>query len=226
MPVRGRTRLIAKTPNMTKLYVDDLREVVRLSAAENKTMSDLIRELVHEAFRARRLQAIGRDAGENQVRELYQEAAASAVQMSLQNGLAPLAVELAKLRQTIDTIASGLTALTEAVPLSAHGGQAQRWGDRFSPALHDFLAHLLLHLITTKNMARTHLTVAMQRDGLTAEEVQVELARPGEEAQQFVKEFLRQLAAAHRPAASSTTGSTAGSTASPTAPPRTSTEEW
>jgi len=45
---------------MTKLFVDDLREVGNLSRDEEKSRSDVIRELVHEALRQRRLRALGR----------------------------------------------------------------------------------------------------------------------------------------------------------------------
>jgi hypothetical protein len=64
MPFKDRPRLVAKDPCTTKLYTDDLREVVHLAQREKRTVSDLIRELAHEALRDRRLRAIGRDERE------------------------------------------------------------------------------------------------------------------------------------------------------------------
>lgn len=62
MPIKGRPRLVASQASGTKLFVDDLREVIKLSQTEpRKTISDTLRELVHEALVNRRLQAFKRD---------------------------------------------------------------------------------------------------------------------------------------------------------------------
>lgn len=67
MPIKGRPRLVASQASGTKLFVDDLREVIKLSQTEpRKTISDTLRELVHEALVNRRLQAFKRDQQEGQ----------------------------------------------------------------------------------------------------------------------------------------------------------------
>ncbi len=67
MPIKGRPRLVASQASGTKLFVDDLREVIKLSQTEpRKTISDTLRELVHEALVNRRLQAFRRDQQEGQ----------------------------------------------------------------------------------------------------------------------------------------------------------------
>ncbi len=67
MPIKGRPRLVASQASGTKLFVDDLREVIKLSQTEpRKTISDTLRELVHEALVNRRLQAFRRDQQEAQ----------------------------------------------------------------------------------------------------------------------------------------------------------------
>ena len=67
MPIKGRPRLVAKQASGTKLFVDDLREVIKLSQTEpRKTISDTLRELVHEALVNRRLQVFKRDQQETQ----------------------------------------------------------------------------------------------------------------------------------------------------------------
>ncbi len=49
--------------------MDDLREVIKLAQAEGRgTISDVIRDLVHEALAYRRLRAMGRDAAEEPLR--------------------------------------------------------------------------------------------------------------------------------------------------------------
>lgn len=65
MPIKGRPRLVASQASGTKLFVDDLREVLKLSNTEpRKTISDTLRELVHEALVNRRRQAFQRDQRE------------------------------------------------------------------------------------------------------------------------------------------------------------------
>lgn len=183
MPVRGRPRLIASKPNMTKLYVDDLREVVKLSAAENKTMSDLIRELVHEAFRYRRLHAFAQDEGESQVRKLYQSATQTAVQTELQ----PVTEQLTQLQQTLDALAAA-----HKTPLPAREPRA---GDRLGQAQFALSAHLLRRLLVTENIARVLMTVGMQKDNLAAEEIQLQLVVPDETAHQETQQFMQKLLA-------------------------------
>lgn len=68
MPRKGRPRLVSSKASGTKLFVDDLREIVKLSLAENRgTISDTIRELVHEALANRRVRAMQRDAAEERI---------------------------------------------------------------------------------------------------------------------------------------------------------------
>ncbi len=186
MPVRGRPRLISSKPNMTKLYVDDLREVVKLSAAENKTMSDLIRELVHEAFRYRRLHAFAQDEGESQLRKLYQ----SAVQAGVETGLQPVLEQFAQMQQTLDA----LTAQNAAVA----AGNGARRDDRFSQALLALAAQLLRRLLVTENVAKVLMSVGMQRDQLGAEEIQTQLAIPEETAYAEAQQFMQKLLADYR----------------------------
>ena len=183
MPVRGRPRLVASKPNMTKLYVDDLREVVKLAAAENKTMSDLIRELVHEAFRYRRLHAFAQDEGESQLRKLYQSTTQTAVQTELQ----PVTEQLARLHQTVDA----LTAAHQP-PVQA---REPRVGDRIGQAQLALAAHLLRRLLVTENIARVLMTVGMQKDNLATEEIQLQLAVPEETAHQEAQQFMQKLLA-------------------------------
>lgn len=186
MPVRGRPRLISSKPNMTKLYVDDLREVVKLAAAENKTMSDLIRELVHEAFRYRRLHAFAQDEGESQLRKLYQ----SAVQTGVETGLQPVQEQLAQLQQMLDALAAQNSAAGTA--------SGARKDDRFSQAQLALSAQLLRRLLVTENVAKVLMTVGMQRDQLGAEEIQAQLAIPEETAHAETQQFMQKLLADYR----------------------------
>lgn len=69
MPKKGRPRTVTGRSLGTKLFVDDLREVVKLAAVDGRTLSDQLRELVHEALLHRRLRSIGRDQEEAGIHE-------------------------------------------------------------------------------------------------------------------------------------------------------------
>ncbi len=65
MPKKGRPRLVSSQASATKLFVDDLREVIKLSREnEHGTVSDSIRDLVHESLVSRRARAMGQKAPE------------------------------------------------------------------------------------------------------------------------------------------------------------------
>jgi hypothetical protein len=85
-----------------KLYVDDLREVSALSRSENRHRSEIIRELVHEALRLRRLRAIGRDEGENYIRRIHQEA--------IEQGVNPVISAIADVHLVVGKILTTITS--------------------------------------------------------------------------------------------------------------------
>lgn len=160
MPIRNRPRLVASSSSTAKLFVDDLREVAALSNAENKCRSDIIRELVHEALRQRRLRAIGRDEGEDYARRIRQEAIAE--------GINPLMNVVAELHRTVESIPE--KCASEARPV----GDAS-FGKGFE-ALLGLMAHLLQRAIVTENIVKVLMTIGMQRDDLSPEEIKRQLA--------------------------------------------------
>lgn len=71
MPKKGRPRLVSAQASATKLFVDDLREVIKLSREnEHGTVSDSIRDLVHEALASRRAAAMGQTECETPIRRM------------------------------------------------------------------------------------------------------------------------------------------------------------
>ncbi|MGE0133447.1 MAG: hypothetical protein AB7U82_35675 [Blastocatellales bacterium] len=123
MPRKGRPRLVSSKASGTKLFVDDLREVVKLAQVERGgTVSDVIRELVHEALTLRRLKAMGRDAAEEPLRRIQQQA--------VSEGISPL-------EQEIKEIKAALAKLVTNGHLS--GDSAKRNPEQSSPLLADIL---------------------------------------------------------------------------------------
>lgn len=174
MPIRNRPRLVASTSSTTKLFVDDLREVSNLSHDEGKSRSDVIRELVHEALRQRRLRALGRDESENHVRKIYQETVAETI--------APLLKNFADLRQQLVIV----TAQSED---EARSGIAAKTGD----VLLALLSHLLRRSAVTESIVKVLMTIGMQKDGVSAEEIRKQLAVQDEAGMQQARELIQKL---------------------------------
>jgi hypothetical protein len=174
MPIRNRPRLVATTSSTSKLFVDDLREVGALARDEKKYRSDVIRELVHEALRQRRLRALGRDESENHVRKIYQETVVEAV--------TPLQQEFAQLRQQITTTTPPSEGNPQAVAVT-------KWGDTL-PKL--FLT-LLRQSIATESLVKVLLTVGMQKDGVAPEAIKQQLTAQEEAALQQARELIQRL---------------------------------
>jgi len=100
MPRKGRPRLVSSKASGTKLFVDDLREVIKLGQVEGRgTISDVIRDLVHEALAYRRAQAMGRDAAEAPLRRIYDQAISA--------GINPLEGELKEIKETLGKLIEG-----------------------------------------------------------------------------------------------------------------------
>lgn len=147
MPIKTRPRLVASSPSTTKLFVDDLREIAALTRAENRSNSDLIRELVHEALRMRRLRAIGRDEGEEYLRKIHQEA--------IVEGVAPVTNAIAGLRQ-----------LVELSSAEARSGTA-----KINETLANLVAQLLQRALVTESAVKVLVTVGMEKDKISPEEI-------------------------------------------------------
>jgi hypothetical protein len=154
--------------------VDDLREVGNLSRDEEKCRSDVIRELVHEALRQRRLRALGRDESENHVRKIYQETVAEAVE-PLMKGFNDLRQQLAVVAaQSEDSTESDITAKTGDMLLT-------------------LLSNLLRRSAVTESIVKVLMTIGMQKDGVSAEEIRKQLAVQDETGMQQARELIQKL---------------------------------
>lgn len=173
MPIKTRPRLVASSSSTTKLFVDDLREIAALSRAENKYRSDIIRELVHEALRLRRLRAIGRDEGEDYVRRIHQEAIVESV--------SPVTDALTKLCQMMESFSD------EARSGAIDGGA------KIINTLAGALAQLLQRAIVTENVVKVLMTVGMQKDDVSPEEIKRQLAGHDETGIRQSRELMKRL---------------------------------
>jgi hypothetical protein len=159
MPTRGRPRLVSRQANTTKLFIDDRREVVTLSANEKKHISDVIRELVHEALRARRFRAFGRDEGEDFIRNIHRK--------TIAEGVNPVITELATLRQTIETLPARI--VIELRPIITGASPIQQ-------AIWTLVSQMFSHVMISEHVAKVIATVEMRKDNLTPDEVKAQLA--------------------------------------------------
>lgn len=169
MPPRNRPRLVASTTNSTKLFVDDSREIASLTRAENKSRSDIIRELVHEALRLRRLRAIGRDEGEDYVRRIQREAVA--------DGVNPLVGEVAEVRQLLEQFSTSSRSESQSL----------------NRGLFDLMAQLLQRVIVTENILKVLMTVGMQKDDVSPEEIRKQIAGHNEKGIRQARELMKRV---------------------------------
>jgi hypothetical protein len=151
--------LVSRQANTTKLFIDDRREVVTLSANEKKHISDVIRELVHEALRVRRFRAFGRDEGEDFIRNIHQK--------TIAEGVNPALTELAALRQTIETLPARIGA--ELRPIIAGASPIQQ-------AIWALASQMFSHVMISEHVAKVIATVEMRKDNLTPDEVKAQFA--------------------------------------------------
>jgi hypothetical protein len=123
MPRKGRVRLISNKASGTKLFIDDLREVIRLAELERRgTISDCIRDLVHEALAYRRVRAMGRDATEEPLRRIHQQAISA--------GINPLEIEIREMKEMIRKLTLGI---------HSNGNHARENPSRISPPLTEII---------------------------------------------------------------------------------------
>ncbi len=158
MPVKGRPRLVSHQANTTKLFVDDRREVIALSTSEKKCVSDVIRELVHEALRTRRFRAFGRDEGDEFIRNLHRE--------TIAEGVNPMIAELGVLRQTVESFPARMTE--EMRPVIAKATQNEQ-------AILEIISQVLSHVMISQHIGKVLATIAMQKDNLTPDQVKAQL---------------------------------------------------
>jgi hypothetical protein len=152
--------LVSRHANTAKLFVDDRREVIALSTGEKKCVSDVIRELVHEALRARRYHAIGRDEGEDFVRNIHRETLAA--------GISPLIAELTELRQKVEAFPSRVAETARPIPVhESPAGQA----------ILSLISQVFSHVMISEHITKVLATIGMQKDNLSPDQVQAQLAR-------------------------------------------------
>ena len=177
MPSRDRPRLVASSSSTVKLFVDDLREVGALSRTENRHRSEIIRELVHEALRLRRLRTIGRDEGENYIRRIHQEA--------IEQGVNPAISAIADVHLLVDKI---LTTIT-----SERQGFDNHELLKTNRAMAALMAQLLQREIVTQNLVKVLMSVGMQKDDVPPEQIKRRISDHDEiclqQAQELVKRF-------------------------------------
>jgi len=159
MPVKGRPRLVSHQANTTKLFVDDRREVIALSTSKQKCVSDVIRELVHEALRIRRFRAFGRDEGDEFIRNLHRE--------TIAEGVTPVIAELVALRQMLESFPSRIAE--EMQPIIANASPNEQ-------AILALVSQMLSHVMISEHIAKVLATIGMQRDNLTPDQVKAQLA--------------------------------------------------
>jgi hypothetical protein len=71
---------VTKVSSSSRLYVDDFQEVASMCRAENSNESEVIREIVHDWLRIKKVEALGRDQIEDPVRRIYERVLAQQIE--------------------------------------------------------------------------------------------------------------------------------------------------
>jgi hypothetical protein len=162
--------MISRKASGSKLFIDDLREIVHLAQVESgRTVSDVIRDLVHEALVTRRQRSIGRDEDENYLRGLHQKAISA--------GIDPLASELKLIKQTLDKLAPNGQVPT--------GSIEEKLG-RF----HSLLIEILGFTMAAEMKAHIQLQNYLLGRGLTEEAVKKLLAEHDEKSRRRTEKIV------------------------------------
>lgn len=104
----------------TKPFIDDAKEIDRICKSESATRSRVVRALLREALRARRLRTIGRDASAAGIRDVYKEV--------LRAELTPIIAMLEEDKRVRERHTALLDDTHEHV-LEAHEMTRQAWRD-------------------------------------------------------------------------------------------------
>jgi hypothetical protein len=173
--------LVSRQANTAKLFIDDRREVIALSTSEKKCVSDVIRELVHEALRVRRYRALGRDEGEDFIRNIHWE--------TLSTGIAPLITEITELRQKVDSFPCRVTEVSR--PISANESAADH-------AILALVSQVLDHVMISEHITKVLATIGMQKDNLSPNQVQTQLAQLDQTGRLRAKPITRKILAENK----------------------------
>lgn len=95
---RGKKRRISKSTCSTKLYEDDYKDILSTVKAQGSNESEVIREIISEWYRAKRVEALGQVEGDPITRRIYQR--------MLEEHLDPFLERISKIQTSLDNISS------------------------------------------------------------------------------------------------------------------------
>ena len=98
-PKRSNKQRLAKVSSSSKLFDDDFQSVANMCRAENAKESEVIREIVHDWLRIKRVEALGRDQIEDPVRAIYKRV--------LSEQLEPLHESISTIKSLLQRTANG-----------------------------------------------------------------------------------------------------------------------
>ena len=98
-PKKNKKLKLAKNPTSFRLYEETIKDVTKMSQAEGITESEVLREIIRDWFRIKRIEVLGRDQVEDPVRAIYERV------MSQQ--LEPLHESISTIKSLLQRTATG-----------------------------------------------------------------------------------------------------------------------
>lgn len=113
----SKKRTIAKPNCSTRLFVDNYREVQQMIRAQGSNESEVLREIVSDWFRMKRIQALGRDQTEDPIRRIYERV----IEEKIKEHITPLTTTLSELKKVIGGFSTGNTPASQSDSQSSSG---------------------------------------------------------------------------------------------------------
>jgi hypothetical protein len=110
----GKRRKISKITCSTKLYEDDYKDLLNSVKAQSSNESEIIREIISEWYRTKRLETLGQTEGDPTVRRVYQRI--------LEEHLDPFLEKISKIQTSLNQLISSqsLSVQTSRATTSAN----------------------------------------------------------------------------------------------------------
>jgi hypothetical protein len=111
----SKKRKLAVPSSTTKLYADDFRSVADMMRQQEKTESEVLREIVSDWFRKKRVEAYGKDQTDESVRRVYERI--------IDERISPLSEVVHQVKAAIDNLPN--SQAVASVATSVPEGQSQ-----------------------------------------------------------------------------------------------------
>lgn len=114
----SKKRRIAKPNCTTRIFEDNYRELQQMIRAQGSNESEILREIVSDWFRMKKVQALGRDQTEDPIRRIYERV----VEEKITAHISPLTASLQELKKMLGAFTGNRTSAPIVQSPTQNGG--------------------------------------------------------------------------------------------------------